>query len=101
MKQSINKTATKGETKMVTCWFVTRDKTGEVLEHVAVSSNAPMFKNGVEYAGMTWDGVISYRWRKDGEKVTPFFQKSGAVKLAKAFELLTGERVAVVKKSVA
>ncbi len=101
MSNTIQKTATKGETKTVTGWFITRPETGDVLEHFSVSSTAPMFKGGVEYAGMKWGGVFAYSWRKADGKVKPFFQKAGAVKLARAFELLTGEKVAVVKRSVA
>ena len=98
MKQSINKTATKGETKdTVTCWFITRPETGEVLQHVNTSS----IKCGIEFAGLAWNGALAWKWRKAGENVCPFFNRKGAVDLAKAFELLTGERVTVVKRSVA
>lgn len=95
---TVQKTATKSETKdTVTGWFITRSSTGEILQHVNVSTTS----NGVTFAGMEWGGAFAYRWRKAGANVCPFFNRKGAVDFAKSFELLTGEKVAVVTKSVA
>ncbi len=98
MQNTVQKKAIKGETKgTVTGWFITRSETGEVLHPVNISC----MKRCVEFAGFAWNGALVWKWLKAGEKVTPFFQKAGAMKLAKAFELLTGERVAVIKRLVA
>jgi hypothetical protein len=100
--RSIHPITTKGDTKdTVEGWFITRPETGEVLQHVTVSTNAPMLKGGIEFAGLAWHGALAWKWRKAGENVCPFFNRKGAVDIAKAFRLLTGEKVAVVKRSVA
>jgi hypothetical protein len=78
-------------------WFVVRSSTGEILQHVNVSTTS----NGVTFAGLAWRGVFAYQWTKTGDKVIPFFNQDGAVQLAKAVHLLSGEACTVIKRIVA
>ena len=96
MTNKVQKTAKnieskKSETKDQKGWRITKPGTGELLQHIHANGK------GVTFAGMTWGGVFAYQWTKDTVKVIPFFNKQCAVDTAKAYTLLTGEAVKVVK----
>lgn len=95
MKNKVQNTVASGEHKdTVTCWLITRPETGEALHHVHTDGK------GVTFAGLKWDGVFAYQWKKAASKATTFFNKQGALDIAKAYTLLTGEAVKVVKVDI-
>ena len=96
MTNKVQKTAKnieskKNETKDQKGWHITKPGTGEILHNIHVNGKS------VTFAGLAWRGAFAYQWTKGTVNVIPFFNKQCAVDTAKAYTLLTGEAVKVVK----